>query len=233
MEERGLMLTPDLRAKSRAGDKTNTRRVIKPQPVYRHRGMFINKSERDKWAFETGVNGSIKMPIDHSEVKEKMAQYQVGDLLYLQEPYQIQSPGIHPGDNHTGRVMYVDDCEFADIQLTEAEWKLWYDRKKQYMKTASRFMYKSLARTWFKVTGVKAERVQDISDEDAKAEGVSVLPLQDADDKSAWWQTAPGVNQARTPKASFCKLWDSVAKPGFKWADNPFVFVYVYERIER
>jgi hypothetical protein len=75
--------------------------------------------------------------------------------------------------------------------------------------------------------------VQEISREDAIAEGVSVLSLQSADDPSAWWQTAPGVNQSRTPQAAFSKLWDSLnASRGYGWDANPWVWVVGFRRID-
>lgn len=70
----------------------------------------------------------------------------------------------------------------------------------------------------------RMERLQDITDEEAKLEGVQVLPLQSEDDPSAWWQVEPGEHQERTPRASFRSLWSSLhTKPGERWEDNPMV----------
>ena len=72
------------------------------------------------------------------------------------------------------------------------------------------------------VESVRVQRLQDISDGDARAEGISVLPLQDADDPSAWWQSDPGEHQARTPVGSYRLLWGSLHGPG-AWSLNPWV----------
>jgi hypothetical protein len=90
-------------------------------------------------------------------------------------------------------------------------------------------------RTILEVTAVKAERLQDISREDAIAEGISVLPLQDANDPSAWWQTAPGENQDRTPVASFGSLWSTIHKPDGPngWKANPWVWAYTFRRLKK
>lgn len=89
------------------------------------------------------------------------------------------------------------------------------------------------SRITLEVVRVWAERVQEISEVDAIAEGISVLPLQSADDPSAWYQSSPGVHQARSPKQSFKLLWDSIygKKPGCAWADNPWVRCAEFKRV--
>lgn len=72
------------------------------------------------------------------------------------------------------------------------------------------------------VESVKVERLQGISDADAQAEGIAVLPLQDANDPSAWWQSEPGKHQARTPAGAFRLLWNDLHGPD-AWALNPWV----------
>lgn len=65
------------------------------------------------------------------------------------------------------------------------------------------------------VTGVRVERVQDITEEDAKAEGVACLP-----------------NFHGSHKGSFLGLWESLnAKSGFGWDKNPHVWVVEFRRI--
>lgn len=71
----------------------------------------------------------------------------------------------------------------------------------------------------------RRERLQDIDREGALSEGIQVLPLQSADDPSAWYQSSPGVNQARTPQDSFRKLWESLHGETAPWASNPMVTV--------
>ena len=74
---------------------------------------------------------------------------------------------------------------------------------------------------------VKAERVQDISDADVIAEGVSgilVIPLS----AQPYYRPfeRPGEHQR-----AFRKLWDSInARRGYGWDVNPFVFATTFER---
>ena len=77
---------------------------------------------------------------------------------------------------------------------------------------SSRFLPKWAARIWLEVTGVKVERVQDISIKDAFAEGVS-------------------TQQASHAQPFFQSLWDSLnAKRGYSWKSNPWVWVYEFKR---
>jgi hypothetical protein len=91
-------------------------------------------------------------------------------------------------------------------------------------------MPREFSRLTLIVTDVRVQRLQDISEDDAKAEGAQVLPLQDANDPSAWWQIEPGVHQGRTPRASFRKLWDSINSSD-AWAANPWVVAVTFKTI--
>ena len=75
-----------------------------------------------------------------------------------------------------------------------------------------------------RILDVRAERVQDISEEDAIAEGIS----EHATIKG--WHVGPGgLRGTGTAKDLFALLWDSIAKPGFRWADNPWNRAYTFE----
>lgn len=74
------------------------------------------------------------------------------------------------------------------------------------------------SRLTLEVTGVRVERVQDITVEQAEAEGVT---------------RSPGVS-SWDPCGEFGKLWDSInAKRGFGWDKNPWVFVIELKRINK
>ncbi len=97
-------------------------------------------------------------------------------------------------------------------------------------------MPKGAARIFLEVTEVRVERLQDITQKDAKAEGsyldrCECLPRRN--DKTPieklFQQTGCHIHGKE-----FRCLWDSInAKRGFPWEDNPWVWVIEFERIEK
>ncbi len=73
-------------------------------------------------------------------------------------------------------------------------------------------MHRWASRVTLEVTGVRVERVQKITEEDAKVEGAESI--------------------AGSNRIGFESLWDSIAKPGAKWEDNPWVWVIEYRRVD-
>ncbi|MEA3224478.1 MAG: ASCH domain-containing protein [Planctomycetota bacterium] len=76
------------------------------------------------------------------------------------------------------------------------------------------------ARIWLEITDVRAERLQQISEVDAKAEGV------EPENAECGCPGGPYRN-------AFCWLWDSLyeQRAGLSWDDNPYVFVYGFRLI--
>lgn len=125
-------------------------------------------------------------------------------------------------------MFYAADGTAVQVGNHDCKWE-W-----QRAKLPSIHMPRWASRITLEVKKVRVERVQEISKQDAIAEGISVLPLQSSDDPSAWYQSAPGVHQDRSPRGSFMQLWDSLnAKRGFGWEVNPWVWVIESERVER
>lgn len=71
---------------------------------------------------------------------------------------------------------------------------------------------------WIKITDVRVERLWDISEEDAKAEGTERMALDDLG------------GSCRTHKRGFQSLWESIHGEG-AWEANPWVWVYDFRRI--
>lgn len=84
--------------------------------------------------------------------------------------------------------------------------------------TPSIHMPRWASRLTLKITNVRVERVQDISTDDIKSEGII--------------QRFPNVNDKFTPKilmGAFMELWGSIYN---NWGDNPWVWVYDFEVIK-
>ena len=81
-------------------------------------------------------------------------------------------------------------------------------------------MFHKASRILLEITNVRVERVQEISEEDAKSEGVSL----------SW---AEGQIRGGTWRQGFAQLWDSInAKRGYGWDANPWVWVVEFKRVD-
>ncbi|WP_009905984.1 hypothetical protein [Burkholderia thailandensis] len=90
-------------------------------------------------------------------------------------------------------------------------------------------MPRTAARFALEITGVRVERLQDISEADAVAEGI---------DKTAagFWSTygQNDVDGTYSPRRSFQYLWDGLnAARGHGWDANPWVWCVGFRRVER
>ena len=86
-----------------------------------------------------------------------------------------------------------------------------------YTKHSSIHIPRWASRILLEITGVRVERLQDISDEDSLAEGI--------------YPTATGLYPG-SPRAEYQKLWESINGPG-SWGSNPWVWVISFRRIEQ
>jgi hypothetical protein len=211
-------LVPAVRDES----KTQTRRVVKPK--------------RKDGLIHTAPNGKPAeyrpYDIDSVEFIELCKpRYKVGDILYVKETWQSFFPeevtpnhqrgsrscsGI-PAESAKGHYMYYyyrADGEVPDHpKYGKAVWMSWP------------FMPKAAARTFVRVTAVRAERLQEITMEDAVCEGVMHY---DAMPKYTLIRNIGG----NIPRSNFAFIWDRLnAKAGYPWEANDWVWVYSFERV--
>lgn len=83
-----------------------------------------------------------------------------------------------------------------------------------------------------KITNVRIERLQDISDEDCLAEGIQIGQCGSADTHFMDVYYIPNdIQPYCLPKDAYAALIDKVGKKG-DWDSNPYVFVYDFELIK-
>ena len=141
--------------------------------------------------------------------------FEKGDILWVRETY---------GTTAIGNMYKASVCS-PDMDKPLSGWK------------PSIFMPKEAARIFLKVTNVRVEKLQDISEEDAIAEGIAVSSkvgsdghyyYKDYNDTTDWPEV--GWMHAST---SFQTLWQSINAKKYPWESNPWVWVYDFERIEK
>lgn len=148
-------------------------------------------------------------------MSEQWMKVKAGDMLWVRESYQLETllEDIPAGmmTNSKDPVRYCADGFVRGKPIDD------FGRTRP-----SIHMPKWASRITLEATeDARREPLQGISKEDAMAEGIQVLPLQSADDPSAWYQSAPGVHQNRTAQGSFFMLWDSINGKTTPVSSNP------------
>ncbi len=195
------------------GRKWQTRRVIKPQP------RRVNEAFDGTWEWKE--EGHYFDDLTLADTLRHQCRWQPGDLLCVKEAYRIHSR-LRSTQQVFGAYA-AGDAQFA-CTLTDAEWERWAARKFPYRATSARFMYRSLCRIKRPVVWSRAERVQDIGEEDVIAEGVE-------QEGQHWKCYNPrcGCYGQYTALASFRTLWDSI-NPKALFDSNVWVWATEFER---
>lgn len=201
MTDRPIILSAPMVRAILDGRKTMTRRILKPIA-----GLTINDilSDGDRCA---GGFRCLRQQV-------RASGFSTGDTLWVREAWRAHAEHdpLPPCDIPPGAaVQYV-----ADEPLSP-----WLSRYRH-----ARFMPRWASRITLRVTGVKVERLQDISEADALAEGVEFqigwLPQYRGSHDLPW--------VSEFPRDAFCDLWNNINGPG-SWDANPWVCAMTFERI--
>ena len=219
------------------GRKTKTRRVIKKK--YSNTDIDFHEDKYGKRLIEIQNDApkSIVHPDGSKTVhlvacEEIKKPYKVGDILYVRETWMISNPfGDFARDDRTAEYMYkARYTKGKRIPITRE------NEKNLGVWKPSIHMPKEASRIFLKVTNVRAERLQDITEEQAINEGVGDLFLEyiancgDEKYKVPMKHETLAIDQ-------FELLWNSTLKKEqlkvYGWNANPWVWVIDFERIER
>lgn len=185
------------------GRKDATRRINKDANDYVVPDMEFYDPEKRTYAVH---NYADKEHTDKLSIAERTCPICQGDILYVRESYSELSFGY----------VYRADGENIDHLGNVIKWH------------PSIHMPKEAARIWLKVTDVRVERLQDITDDGAKAEGANWK-----NGKNVGWEE----KMRRTAVERFAEIWDSTIKKSdldcYGWGANPWVWVIEFERCEK
>ncbi len=214
------------------GRKACTRRVIKPQPksglCYTYAGShkdcigkwtYPNRGAHKLWGEEYKLPENIK---DEELSKRWNPPYHTDDILYVRETWERFECWNCEGDergncpNEPQKSVLDKTCGCYMYRATneisgDAKWH------------PSLHMPKEAARIWIKVIGVRVERLQEITIDGIRNEGLSYMAVQAGDMEIAMeeWKT----------------LWNSTVKKSdincYGWDANPWVWVIEFERCEK
>ena len=204
-----------------SGSKTQTRRSqglekINASPeLFRFDGI---DSDSSLYYFEKiDVN---KEPLEkYDGVKSRIS---IGDVLWVRETFQQEVESIKNdfGTGYMSTGKYVYRADGIDLELDSVAFGKW---------KPSIFMPKEACRLFLKVKSVRVERLCDISESDAIAEGIEVLGY---DEGTVYRDYIHDHSETNDPQLSFETLWYKI-NGRESWNDNPWVWVIEFERIER
>ena len=257
VRERPILMSGEMVRGILDGRKTQTRRVVQPQPAERFTEPQIGPGWICTW---------WRVDDDLNDWHDVRLPFQPGDLLYVRETwritnaYDVLSPkeSVHfVGEDCEGFIQYQADGIKPDHMGHWGKWR------------RSFHMPKAFSRIWLEVTAVRAERVQDITTEDVWSEGVQIPSTEDgkplvrfarhdgspgaavfftkgrlfpgqppltedelARAKGRLFPGQPPLTEDELARAYFAELWESLnAKRGYSWNSNPWVWVVEFTRL--
>lgn len=210
------------------GRKSCTRRIVKPQQLV---GLLPDKCKNGvpeeflkekKFMFKPYCNMTDSELIMTSYKKP----YQPGDILYVRETW------------FKGLKRYMYRADYSDTE------KFYRDGKEIEMKWhPSIHMPKEAARIWLKVTDVRVERLQDITEDETFEEGLDFTPPC----LHLTGENYCDIDGPCTSKIKYCDmssgelfgevLWNPTIKKSdldrYGWNANPWVWVIEFERCDK
>lgn len=194
------------------GRKGCTRRICKDANEYTVPDMDFFDPDKRTYAVH---NYADKEHIDKLSMAERICPICPGDILYVRETWEHFECCCCDGNEHGNcyrepqQSVLNKSCGCYMYRATD---EIYGDARWH----PSIHMPKEAARIWLKVTDVRVERLQDMTDDDAEAEGCF-----------DYTSTALG----------FPNIWDSTIKKSdldrYGWDANPWVWVIEFERCEK
>lgn len=218
MKETQIIYSAPMVLAKLAGRKTETRRIMKPQPA----SIIVDEMRpsptkpgcwewrcMDTW---NAYSDSVKCP------------YGVpGDRLWTKENFRISDYDSYytPICAHVCGVYCADSAPFS-VELTPEESHKFRPWVRKEGNIPAIFMFRSLSRFLDEITNIRAQRVQEITEEEAIAEGI-----ESHNDDGATYYGPFGRGHA-SAKSAYGILWDSInakREGGFSWKQNGYVWV--------
>lgn len=206
MTERGMIFNAEMVRALLDGRKTQTRRIMKVQPVLNGNFYEVFGS-----AWSKGMTSIPAVP-GHS-LSTRCPFGAVGDRIWVREgffpaPLEMQS---EPPRKTMWNIAYRDGMQMEKLAPAEYNPTIYnYERW-----TPSIHMPRWASRILLEITGVRVERLKSISDRDALREGCSTADMKSGD----------------CVADVFARLWASIYGSD-SWNANPWVWVIEFKRVE-
>jgi hypothetical protein len=219
MKERPILFSAPMVRAILEGRKTMTRRIIK-DPICTNREIY-GEDGGLTWYGNFGLRKPCKFGA-------------VGDRLWVKETW---CPGYdHDPDDLSGdpKVSVIYNADQQTKYITAPSYELADDWSRNYSEDGddnwklkpSIFMPRWASRIMLEIVSVRVERLQDITEEDAKAEGV----IHDDCSTVLWKNYTNKMSSYDTARSSYASLWEKINGDG-SWDSNPWVWVIEFKRV--
>lgn len=198
------------------GHKTQTRRALKPQPPGATTSVRVFHHPDPRPHFWANDGASMLDWV-------KACPYgDVGDRLWVRETWQHSNDPFGPYEPNCmvfHRADYLDDPLGPDLERSpDGIRRTW---------RPSIHMPRSACRLVLEVTGVRVERLNDCSEEDARAEGITDGGCTQCGNAEPCGCPSPSPDA----RESYAHLWEQINGTG-SWSANPWVWVVEFRRVE-
>ncbi len=199
------------------GTKTMTRRVVTPPRGFDKSQLdFVDQlglivyweGTGDSRNYDRATFCPYGIPGDRPWVRET--------FCYTTDPFAATMSACYRADMSISKVSHIPDGKTTYNHCNE-------DFPSNVKWNPSIFMPRILSRITLEITNVRVERLQEISEDDCKAEGIDIK----GETLNVGGETEYFDLSARE---QFPKLWDSLnAKRGYSWESNPWVWVISFK----
>jgi hypothetical protein len=228
MKEKPILFSPPMVLAILQRRKSQTRRVIDPQPA----GPDVD------FVYHGGGEWRTNGMVADCKPGKWTEPYSKGDRLYVKEAWATSK-----SMDHLNGTQIAERCNEAGYEKPWCPIRYkadgagfnWTDPDQEIGRPRhARFMPRWASRLTLEVTRVRAERLQDISEGDAAAEGIISIQrslYRHGRMDGYGVDGTPPEDAAPTRVAAYAQLWATIHKEADhpKWADNPWVFVYDFK----
>jgi hypothetical protein len=223
MKERPILLTGREARATMSGQKSQARRLVHPDFQWLSRLDTANQPDGVTSFYVSSPDGT-GLPLRLTHVPAYP-----GDRLWVRETFALE----HLGEDGE-RVVWKADRAARWLYDGEKQHYLESDYKPARWTPAVQMPLR-LSRIMLEVTAVRVQRLQDISEEDAKAEGIRSFSKDG--NLLKWWPCDPcdgplkcaWADLPRAPRDAFQKLWDSINGKSAPWSSNPWTWVVEFK----
>lgn len=216
------------------GRKSCTRRICKDANECTVPDMEFYNADKRTYAVH---NFADKKHTEQLSIAERTCPICPGDALYIRETWTEECGKYYYRADYDSD--YLDPCETLSGGYPASCRN--HPGCDGCMATSTRIhwhpsirMSKEAARIWLKVTDVRVERLQEITDEQAKREGIQ---YDECPTGFTWKQETDMHNCYTTPIGAMQALWNSTIKKSdldrYGWNASPWVWVIEFERCEK